>query len=40
MTTLHTTVWHDEEMIARGILRFDLRDLPDWLATFKLLRSS
>jgi choline dehydrogenase-like flavoprotein len=40
MTTLHTGVWQGSERIAKGILRFDLRSLPDWLATWKLSRSS
>ncbi|MCP4444950.1 MAG: GMC family oxidoreductase [Myxococcales bacterium] len=39
MTTLHTTLWHEEDIVARGILRFDIRDLPGWLGTFRLLRS-
>ena len=38
MTTLHTTVWDGSEIIARGILRFDIRDVPQWLGTFRLLR--
>jgi len=39
MTTLHTTVRDGEDIIAKGILKFDLRDLPQWLGTFKRLRS-
>jgi len=38
MTTLHTTIWEGETMLAQGILRFDLADLPSWLGTFRLLR--
>ncbi len=40
MTTLHTGVWHDSERIAKGTLRFDLRQIPDWLATWKYSRDS
>ncbi len=40
MTTLHTTVWHRDTLLARGVLYFDLKDLPEWLGTFRLLRRS
>ena len=34
MTTLHTEIRREGELFARGILRFDLRHLASWLATF------
>jgi hypothetical protein len=40
MTTLHTGIWHGSDRIAKGILRFDLKQLPDWLSTWKLTRDS
>lgn len=39
MTTLYTVVWDGSEKVADGILKFSLRDLPDWLWTWKLTRS-
>jgi hypothetical protein len=39
MTTLHTGVWDGSDKIADGTLRFSLRDLPDWLWTWKLVRN-
>jgi len=36
MTTLHTEIRREGEVLARGTLYFDLRDLPSWLATFRI----
>lgn len=40
MTTLHTelSVQGEDRPMARGVLRFDLRDLTPWLRTFRLGR--
>jgi len=39
MTKLHTEIRKDGELVAKGLLRFDLRDVPSWLATFRALRA-
>lgn len=36
MTTLHTELRREGEVMARGRLHFDLRDVPKWLASFRL----
>lgn len=38
MTTLHTEILHADrdELLARGILRFDLRDVGDFVSSFRL----
>jgi len=36
MTTLHTELRRDGFRIARGVLTFDLSDLPPWLASWRL----
>ncbi len=38
MTTLHTTIWDGDDVIAQGILKFNLRTLPDWLGSFRIGR--
>ena len=35
MTRLHTEIRKEGELVAEGLLRFDLRDVPSWLATFR-----
>lgn len=39
MTTLYTAVWDGTDKIADGVLKFNLRDLPGWLSTWRLTRS-
>jgi hypothetical protein len=36
MTRLHTEIRRDGFLLGRGILTFDLADLPPWLASFRL----
>ncbi len=36
MTRLHTELRREGELVAEGLLRFALRDLPSWLATFRV----
>lgn len=40
MTRLHTEVRKDGERVLTGLLEFDLRDLPEWLASFRLRESA
>jgi hypothetical protein len=35
MTRLHTEIRKEGELVAQGLLRFDLKDVPSWLATFR-----
>lgn len=38
ITRLHTELRRDGERYATGLLQFDVRDLPQWLSTFRFER--
>jgi choline dehydrogenase-like flavoprotein len=38
MTRLHTELRRDGALFARGLLRFDVREIPAWLATFRAVQ--
>ncbi|MBX7197729.1 MAG: GMC family oxidoreductase, partial [Sandaracinaceae bacterium] len=40
MTRLHTEIRKEGELVASGLLRFDLRDVPSWLGTFRAIQSA
>ena len=40
MTTLHTSIAHDGELVASGTLFFDMRTLPGFLSTWRFRRST